>query len=252
MPRRSYTGSVRFLRIVSMLGLLISYPACNRAPVAESARDVAGTVTPGKRATAPSQPAKPGRTPAKRVADGGNDGSALVRRSEERETVASTEPVVETPINVPAPNRSITELARAVATLSDGGGCGPNAQRAFVVLTSTDAFMKADASSTLLATIEAGARVNGITAEGEWRLVRFPDATWGERAAYVRCSVLELPPFTTTDRSADPSPSVGVAVRPEPPSDLNVDPRQRRETLRGYLEWQKGSYIIVDGQRVRW
>jgi len=112
--------------------------------------------------------------------------------------------------------------------------------------------MKADASSLRLATIEAGVRVNGLAADGEWRLVRFPDAAWGERAAYVRCSVLELAPFNATDSGAPPSPTVSAAVRHERPADLTVDPRQKRETLRGYLEWQKGTYILVDGQRVHW
>jgi hypothetical protein len=114
--------------------------------------------------------------------------------------------------------------------------------------------MKADPSSLRLATIGAGVRVNGIAAEGEWRLVRFADAIWGERAAYVRCSVLELAPLniTNSNGSLDGSPNVSVAVRGERPPDLTVDPRQKRESLRGYLEWQKGNYVIVDGQRVRW
>jgi len=114
--------------------------------------------------------------------------------------------------------------------------------------------MKADASSLRLTTIGAGVRVNGIGAEGEWRLVRFPDAIWGERAAYVRCSFLELatPTSTSLNASSDAPLGVSAPVHSERPPDLTVDPRQKRETLRGYLEWQKGSYIIVDGQRVRW
>jgi len=59
--------------------------------------------------------------------------------------------------------------------------------------------VKGDASSLRLATIDAGMRVTGIAVEGEWRLVRFPDAVWGERAAYVRCSVLELAPLNVTN-----------------------------------------------------
>src|SRR4029450_364410 len=123
-----------------------------------------------------------------------------------------------------------------------------------VVLRNTDAFMKADASSLRLTTIGAGMRVNGIAAEGEWRLVRFPDAIWGERAAYVRCSFLELATLNSMrlNASSDAPPDVSVPVRSERPPDLTVDPRQKRETLRGYLEWQKGSYIVVDRQRVRW
>ena len=113
--------------------------------------------------------------------------------------------------------------------------------------------MKADTSSLRLATIGAGVRVNGITAEGEWRLVRFPDAIWGERAAYVRCSVLELAtPTSSLNASSDAPSEVSVPVRSEGPPDLTVDPREKRETLRGYLEWQKRGCIIVDGQRVRW
>jgi Peptidase family M48 len=248
-------GSLQWLRVVSVLGILILYSACNKAPDAESPRGLTGDVTRIKREPARSQaPAKPGATPATRIAHSRNAGDAPVRRPEESEAAGSSEAVVETPIVISPPNSSITELARAVATLSGGGGCGPNAHRAFVVLRNTDAFVKADSSSLRLATIEAGVRVSGIAAEGEWRLVRFPDAIWGERAAYVRCSVLELaaPNTTSLTTSADPSPDVGVSVRSERPPDLTVDPRQKRESLRGYLEWQKGNYIVVDGQRVRW
>jgi Peptidase family M48 len=248
-------GSLQSLRVVSVLGILILYSACNRARDAENPRDITSKVTRIKRETARSQgAAKTGPAPAKRIAHSGNAGAAPVRRSEEREAARPDETVLETPVNTPPPSSSIKDLARAVAILSAGGGCGPNARRAFVVLRNTDAFVKADASSLRLATIEAGVRVNGITAEGEWRLVRFPDAIWGERAAYVRCSVLELaaPGTARPDDSSNSSPHVSVAVRSERPPDLTVDPRQKRETLRGYLEWQKSNYIVVDGQRVRW
>jgi len=176
--------------------------------------------------------------PSKRSAQSGNAGAAPARRSEEPEAVASNEAAVDVPIDVAPPSRSTTEFARAVAALAAGGGCGPNARRAFVVLRSTDAFVKGDASSLRLATIEAGMRVTGIAAEGEWRLVRFPDAVWGERAAYVRCSVLELAPLniTNSDGSSDRLPHVTLAAQGEGPPDLTVDPRQKRETLRGYLE----------------
>ena len=254
MSRTYRIDSVRFLRAVSVIGVLVSSSACNRVPVAEDARDVTSIATHSKRASAPARTsAKTARASAKRVAPSGNAGAAPARQPQEHRAVASAEtPAADTPINVPPPSRSITELARAVATLSGGGGCGPNAHRVFVVLRSTDAFLKADASSLRLATIEAGVRVNGMAADGEWRLVRFEDPAWGERAAYVRCSVLELAPYVGTDRGADPSPNAGAALRSERPPDLTVDPRQKRETLRGYLEWQKAGYIIVDGQRVRW
>ena len=246
--------SLGWLRGVAVLGILVLCSACNRAPATDNPGNVTSKATPGKRATTRAQPpAKSGRAPAKRMANGGTVGAPPVRRSEPRDAVAPNEAVVQPPINTPPPT-SVTELARAVATLSAGGGCGPNAYRAFVVLRNTDAFMKADASSLRLAAIGAGVRVDGIAAEGDWRLVRFADALWGERAAYVRCSVLELAPLNIADSKStgDSSPNANVAVRREPPSDLSVDPRQKRETVRGYLEWQKGSYIIVDGQRVRW
>jgi Peptidase family M48 len=246
--------SLQSLRVVSVLGILILYSACNSVPDAEHPRDVTSRVTRIKRETA--RPQTPGKTaaPPKRITHSGSTGAPPVPRSEERGAARADEAVVNTPVDAPPPSSSMPELVRAVATLSAGGGCGPNAHRAFVVLRNTDAFMKADASSLRLATIEAGVRVNGIAAEGDWRLVRFPDAVWGERAAYVRCSVLELAPLNITSlkASSDPSPNVSVPVRSEQPPDLTVDPRQKRETLRGYLEWQKGSYIVVDGQRVRW
>ena len=245
--------SRRWLHGISVLGILVLVSACNRAPDAENPRDVTSKATHVTRAMPrAASAAKPSRAAAKRLAPTATVGAA-VRRSEEREPVAPNEADVHTPTNAPPPS-PVTELARAVATLSAGGGCAPNSHRAFVVLRNTDAFMKADPSSLRLATIGAGVRVNGIAAEGEWRLVRFADAIWGERAAYVRCSVLELAPLniTNSNGSLDGSPNVSVAVRGERPPDLTVDPRQKRESLRGYLEWQKGNYVIVDGQRVRW
>ena len=121
------------------------------------------------------------------------------------------------------------------------------------MLRETDAFVRADAKSQRLATIAAGVRVNGVASQGDWRLVLFNDGTWGQRAAYVPCSELGLgtTAVAALDSSASPQPNV-VAVRRQPPTNLTVDPRQQRETLRGYLEWQRGDYLIVDGQRVRW
>jgi hypothetical protein len=139
-------GSLRWLRVISVLGVLIACFACNRAPAANNPPDTR-KVTPIKRDTARSQrPAHTGRVPSKRIAQSGNAGAAQLRRSEESEAVASNETAVETAIDVAPPSRSMTEFARAAATLSAGGGCGPNARRGFVVLRSTDAFMKADAS----------------------------------------------------------------------------------------------------------
>ena len=81
----------------------------------------------------------------------------------------------------------------------------------------------------------------------------FNDGVWGQRAAYVRCSELGLgaPAAAALNSSSSPTPNV-AAVRRQPPTNLTVDPRQQRETLRGYLDWQRGDYLIVDGQRVRW
>ena len=113
--------------------------------------------------------------------------------------------------------------------------------------------MRADAKSERLATIAAGVRVNGVASQGDWRLVVFNDGIWGQRAAYVRCSELGLgAPAAAAPTSTSSSPPNVVAVRREPPTNLTVDPRQQRETLRGYLDWQRGDYLIVDGQRVRW
>ncbi len=121
-----------------------------------------------------------------------------------------------------------------------------------MVLRDTDAFVAADANSQRLATIAAGARVNGVASQGDWRLVLFNDGIWGQRAAYVRCSELGLAAPAAAALNDSSSPAPNVAVRPEPPTNLTVEPRQQRETLRGYLDWQRGDYLIVDGQRVRW
>jgi hypothetical protein len=124
-----------------------------------------------------------------------------------------------------------------------------------VILKGSDAFMKANTSSQRLATIAAGSRVVGILADGDWRLVRFTDPVWGERAGYVRCSALELAspnPVSVANASGVSPTHVNASVNKERAPDLTVDPRQKRETIHGYLEWQKGTYVVVDGQRVRW
>jgi len=161
-----------------------------------------------------------------------------------------TEVVVDKPVITAPPSVTVlANAARAVARLSAGGGCNSDA-RAFVVLRDTEAFVKADANSQRLATIAAGVRVNGIASQGDWRLVLFDDGIWGQRAAYVRCSELGLGPAAAVNGNASSTPN--VAVRRQPATNLTVDPRQQRETLRGCVDWQRGDYLIVDGQRVRW
>jgi hypothetical protein len=112
--------------------------------------------------------------------------------------------------------------------------------------------VKADANSQRLATIAAGVHVNGVASDGDWRLVLFNDGSWGQRAAYVRCSELGLGAPAAAAPSSNSSATSNVVVRSQPPTNLTVDARQQRETLRGYLDWQRGDYLIVDGQRVRW
>ena len=162
-----------------------------------------------------------------------------------------SEVVVEKPVVTPPPSvPTLANAARAVARLSAGGGCNSDA-RAFAVLRDTDAFVRADANSERLATIAAGVRVNGIASQGEWRLVLFTDGIWGQRAAYVRCSELGVgAPAAAAPNSRSSPPD--VALRRQPPVNLTVDPRQQRETVRGYLDWHRGDYLIVDGQRIRW
>src|SRR5215813_10488625 len=165
---------LQWLRVISVVGPIVLCSACNKVPGRDNPPDVPRDVTHITRDTARSQAsAKTVRAPAKRMAHSETVGAAPVRGPEDHEAVVSKEVVVPAPIDIPPPNNSITELARAVATFSAGGGCGPNADRAFVLLRNTDAFMKADASSMRLATIGAGVRVKGVAGEGEWRLVRF-------------------------------------------------------------------------------
>ena len=259
------------LRGVFLVSVLFCCFACNRTSTPEAQKpryqitiDKRGntlrvdTLT-GERtriqpqSTAAKGCAKSVTAPPKRSVPAGEPETAAVRPSE----APGTSPSIETaPDAAPTadPTR-ITELSRAVANLSGGAGCGPDARRAFVMLKSSDAFMKGNASSQRLATIAAGARVIGILAEGDWRLVRFTDPVWGERAGYVRCSALELAspnPVSVASASDISATNADISVRRERAPDLTVDPRQKRETVRGYLEWQKGSYAVVDGQRVRW
>jgi hypothetical protein len=247
--------------------MVLLYSACNTTPAPEAEKPryqftadklgntlrldtVTGEVTRIKlEATRPKGPAKRRTVPQKSTVRSEERAATAVRSSEKPEESRSTGAAAEAAVATPVPSGSIIQLTRALAILSGGAGCGPDAHRAFAVLKNTDVFLKADPSSLRLATIGANVRVNGIAAEGEWRLVRFTDAIWGERAGYVRCSVLELARSTATDPS---TPLADIAVRREPPTDSTVDPRQKEEILRGYLEWRKGNYIVVDGQRVRW
>src|SRR5262245_60735116 len=210
MPGRLVTDFVQPLRTVSVLGILVLSLACNKAADAEKPRDVAGQSNRITRESGGSPASvKPRGTPAKQSARSNKHTVAPAQRAEEPAAARSSAATVATPVDIPPQSSSTTYLARALATLSAGGGCAADPGRAFVVLSKTDAFLKADATSLRLATIGPGVRVNGIAAEGEWRLVRFADAVWGERAAYVRCSTLELAASnTTTDIASGAGPNV--------------------------------------------
>jgi len=241
------------LGVVAAVGALILCSACHRspAPAAENARRAS---TRNESASSHSV------TRSKAVAP-----QTKTRRTEHSRGSAAPvpeHPVVSPPIEAavekpatapPSPSVSaLTNAARAIARLSAGGGCNSDA-RAFVVLRDTDAFVRADVHSERLATIAAGVRVSGVGSQGDWRLVLFNDGTWGQRAAYVRCSELGLAAAAAVVVDSNSSwPSNSAVTRRQPPTNLTVDPRQQRETLRGYLEWQRGDYAIVDGQRVRW
>jgi Peptidase family M48 len=232
-------------RVVALLGSLILCTACSgpSAPATDNARKEMSGINPrSSRSGTGSKPAaKTGRTETSRTAS---------RVAEHSEASAPTEVIVETPAVTP-PVASLTNAAQAVARLSAGGGCSSGA-RAFIVLRDTDAFVEADANSHRLATIAAGVRVIGVASQGDWRLVLFNDGIWGQRAAYVRCSELALAAAAAPTLNGSPSPLDVAAVRRQPPVNPTVDPRQQRETVRGYLDWHRGDYVIVDGQRIRW
>src|SRR5262245_13855496 len=115
MSRKLFMGSLRWLRVVPVLVILILCSACTRASDTEHPRDITSNVPRIKRETARSSAlAKTGRVPAKRLAHNGDASTKPVRRSEEPEGTGSNEAVVEAPINNPPPNNSIPELARAV------------------------------------------------------------------------------------------------------------------------------------------
>ena len=241
------------LGVIPLVGALILCSACNRspAPAAEKARAEATRNKP-----VPSRSVAGSKPVARQTKTRRTDTS---RRTAER---APEQPDAYPPIEVAVEKRAVTppsrpvsaltNAARAVSRLSAGGGCNSDA-RAFVVLRDTDAFVRADAHSERLATIGAGVAVNGVGSQGDWRLVLFNDGTWGQRAAYVRCSELGLgPQAAALNGGSSPPPPNVVAARRQPPTNLTVDPRQQRETLRGYVEWQRGDYLIVEGQRVRW
>jgi len=239
------------LGIVPLLSGLILCSACSRlpAPDAENARSEIAKTKPGSpKSTANSKLVAPqARTPRTE-----NSRRAAARVAEQPATSAPIEMAAEKPVSTPPSVASLANAARAVAKLSAGGGCNSDA-RAFVVLRDTDAFMRADANSQRLATIAAGVHVSGVASQGDWRLVVFNDGIWGQRAAYVRCSELGLGAPAAVALNGSSSPPLNVVTpRRQPTTNLTIDPRQQRETLRGYLDWQRGDYVIVDGQRVRW
>lgn len=241
------------LGVIAVVGTLIVCSACHRSP-APAAENALTETTRNKSASSHSSPRSKPVAPQTKTRRTQNNPGTAARVPEQPVASPPIEVAVEKPAVTP-PSRSVSSLtnaARAVARLSAGGGCNSDA-RAFVVLRDTDAFVRADVHSERLATIAAGVRVNGVGSQGDWRLVLFNDGTWGQRAAYVRCSELGLgSPAATAVNSDSTSPPSSVAVRRQPPTNLTVDPREQRETLRGYLEWQRGDYAIVDGQRVRW
>jgi Zn-dependent protease with chaperone function len=241
------------LGVVPLVGALILCSACSRPP-APGAEDARGDLTRIKSGSSHAGTGSKRVAPPTKTRRSENSRRTAVRASEQPDASAPIDVVVEKPAVTPLPPRSVSSLrdaARAVAKLS-AGDCNSDA-RAFVVLRNTDAFVRPDANSQRLATIAAGVRVNGVASQGDWRLVLFNDGIWGQRAAYVRCSELELGASAAVRPNSTPSPPLNVvSVRREPPTNLTVDPREKRETLRGYLEWQRGDYVIVDGQRVRW
>lgn len=264
-------SALKRLHLFPAIATLILCTACNRAPEpgAEKARyqfttDKSGhtfrldTVT-GEVIPVPIK--SPRKTVHPKTAAVPRQRTSQVEHAREASANGSRQPAsippetaVETPVIAPPAVTSVAIAARAAARLSVTDGCSADVRRTFVVRTSTEAYVKADASSQQLAAIAAGMHVDGVASQGEWRLVRFKDAIWGERAAFVRCAVLELAPFDTSafESGASPPPNVERAVRSERAPTLTIDPRQRRETLRGYLEWQRGDYVVVEGQRVRW
>jgi hypothetical protein len=197
------------LGVLSLLGTLALCSACDRppAPAAENARyqfttDKAGNtfkldtvtgevtrITPEP--TRPTPPRRAVARPQTQTPKTENSRGAVVRGSEEPKTAVPTEVVAERPAVAAAPTTSQADTTPAVSNPATSNGCGPDARRTFLVLIDAEAFVTADASSQRLATIAAGVSVIGVASQGEWRLVRFKDAIWGQRAGYVLCSTLE-------------------------------------------------------------
>jgi hypothetical protein len=235
-------GLLQRLGVIALLSTVFLYSACNMTPAREAEKPryqftadklgntlrldtVTGEVTRIKpEGTRPNRPAKRRTVPQKSIERTEERAAAAVGSSEKPEESRSIAAAAEPAVPTAVPNSSVVQLNRALAILAGGSGCGTDVHRAFVVLKDTDAFLKADRTSLRLGTIGANVRVNGIAAEGEWRLVRFTDATWGERAGYVPCSVLELVRSIATNPS---TPVADVAVRRDPPPDATVDPRQK-------------------------
>lgn len=130
-----------------------------------------------------------------------------------------------------------------------------------------------------LAVAEVGVEFAVLGAEGDWYLVEYDSKRLGRRRGYIhRDNVKPMyavakaeptppmapaAPATPPQAVALPKPTAAVASRfpksspartlPSSTKSRQFDPpAQATVKLNGYIDWNKGEYLVVDGQRVRW
>jgi hypothetical protein len=94
-----------------------------------------------------------------------------------------TEPPPELSSPVPATNvpATLQEISR---TPCEGG----TLETAFVVADGANVFLHPQDGPVPMATLLRGTPITILDSKGEWRLVRFSDKRWGQRAGYIHCS----------------------------------------------------------------
>jgi Zn-dependent protease with chaperone function len=157
----------------------------------------------------------------------------------------------------------VAELPRIVEPVASPGHAACSELKlgaAVVTATVAKVFFRTQVTPEPMALLPTGTAVVLVAATSDWRLARFRDPQWGERAGYINCADLDnqiVPSSSVKMDSAQAGtpaapPTVQAAPTQSAAPGLRIADRTKRETFNGYVEWSRDGVVIVDGQRVEW
>jgi hypothetical protein len=137
--------------------------------------------TPTPRRTAP-QP--PNRVETSQV-EGSSPSFSQSTSTAGRTARGSTRVVQSDPIDTAGAARSTQAVSRSTTSSNPCPASG------IVVVTSDrlEVFFNAQQDGTPIASLPRGTELTILETKGEWRLVRFADPQWGQRAGYIPCAL---------------------------------------------------------------